>query len=106
MKKKLLILLLKTLVGAALVVYIVWKMAPEWGESKQIIAELFKERVGYFAAGVFCFAVVVLLGTYRWKLLLRAHRVRLPFLEVLKLFFVGHFFSQFMPGGLAGGSQL
>ena len=102
-KKRLLILFLKIAVGAALVAYIVREMAPEWEESKQIIADLFKGRFGYFVGGVFCFAVVVFLGTYRWRLLLKAHMVRLPFLVVLKLFFVGHFFSQFMPGGIAGG---
>ncbi len=103
MKKKLLILLVKIAVGTALVSFIVWKMAPGWDESKLIIRELFEYRAHRFVAAVCCFGLVVFFGTYRWRLLLRAHQVRLPFLQVLRLFFVGHFFSQFMPGGIAGG---
>jgi uncharacterized protein (TIRG00374 family) len=102
-KNKLFILLAKIAVGIALVSFIVWKMAPGWDESKLIIRELFEYRISRFLAGVACFGLVVLFGTYRWRLLLRAHQVRLAFLQVLKLFFVGHFFSQFMPGGIAGG---
>ena len=103
MKKKLLISFLKLAIGAALLSFIVWKIGPDWAESKKIIADLFKNRLGFFLSGVLCFCVVVLLGTYRWQLLLRAHQVSLHFLEMLKLFFIGHFFSQFMPGGIAGG---
>ncbi len=103
MKKKLLFSFLKVVIGAALLSFIVWKIGPDWAESKRIVADLFKNRLGFFISGVLCFCVVVLLGTYRWQLLLRAHQVNLRFLEVLKLFFIGHFFSQFMPGGIAGG---
>jgi len=102
-KKKLTILLVKIAIGAALLAFIVWKMAPEWDKSRIIITNLFRYRVYRFIAGILCFGLVVCLGTYRWKLLLRAHQVDLRFCEVIKLFFVGHFFSQFMPGGIAGG---
>jgi uncharacterized protein (TIRG00374 family) len=102
-KKKLLIIFIKLIVGIALVTYIVHKAAPVWADSKAIIANLFRNRAYLFILSTLCFGTVIVLGTYRWKLLLKAHQVHLRFTEVLKLFFVGHFFSQFMPGGLAGG---
>lgn len=106
MKKKLFVLALKIIIGAALVVFIVWKMAPGWESSKRVIGEFFSRDFGLFAAAFFCFGAVVCLGTYRWRMLLRAHMVRLSFPEAFKLFLIGHFFSQFMPGGLAGGDVI
>ena len=103
MKKKITILLVKIAIGVALLAFIIWKMAPGWDESRIIITDLFRHRIYSFIAGILCFGLVVCLGTFRWKFLLRAHQVDLRFGEVIKLFFVGHFFSQFMPGGIAGG---
>jgi len=54
----------------------------------------------YFA--VAAFGVVLLLGSLRWKILLEAHKIRLTFPRMLKLFFIGLFFNNFLPS-LTGG---
>jgi glycosyltransferase 2 family protein len=103
MKKKLLISLIKIIIGVALLVFIIYKIAPDWEKSKNLIVNLLSSEIGFFLLGTLCFGMVLLIGIYRWYLLLLAHKLRLSVIDVAKLLFVGHFFSQFMPGGIAGG---
>ena len=48
------------------------------------------------------FGVVVVLTSWRWGLLLRVQGVRLPFLQVLRLSFIGQFFNLALPGAVSG----
>jgi len=95
--------MLKIAVGALLLWFVVRKMSPGWQTSKQLIVQLFQSNIHLLALGVLCFGAVLLIGIYRWQLLLFAHKIRLTTIDAAKLLFVGHFFSQFMPGGIAGG---
>ena len=103
MKKKKLILLLKIIIGIGLITYVLWKIGPDWDKSKEYITNAFTSYFAKVILGVSLFSFVCLIGTYRWKILLRAHQIYLPYPVALKLFFIGHFFSQYMPGGIAGG---
>ena len=48
------------------------------------------------------FGLVILLTSWRWSLLLRVQGVRLPFLQVLRLSFIGQFFNIALPGAVSG----
>jgi uncharacterized protein (TIRG00374 family) len=52
--------------------------------------------------GIFLYFVCLLLCTIRWKILLVAQNVNLSFPRTLVLYFIGHFFSSFMPGATTG----
>lgn len=56
----------------------------------------------YLYSAFLAYGVVLLLGSLRWKVLLEAHRIRLPFPRILQLFFIGLFFNNFLPS-LTGG---
>ncbi len=102
MKKKL-IFLLKIIIGVGLIIYVLRTIGPDWDKSKEYITNAFSSHFAKVILGVSLFSLVCLIGTYRWKMLLGAHQVYLSYPVALKLFFIGHFFSQYMPGGIAGG---
>ena len=103
MKKKIFILIIKIVIGIALLCYVIYKMSPGWEKSKICILELVQNNQGLLLLGILCFGGVLIAGVFRWQLLLRAHKVNISTIDATKLLFIGHFFSQFMPGGIAGG---
>ncbi|WP_136808503.1 lysylphosphatidylglycerol synthase transmembrane domain-containing protein [Desulfosediminicola flagellatus] len=57
---------------------------------------------GYFV-GSFCLTPVMLcVSCAKWKLLLDKGRVRVPMWQLLKMYFVGYFFSNFLPSTVGG----
>ena len=46
--------------------------------------------------------VALMICLVRWQMLLRALDFRIPFRRVFTIFFIGHFFNSFMPGGTGG----
>jgi hypothetical protein len=52
--------------------------------------------------GGFCLVVSNFTGCYQWKLLLDRQNVRMSYLHLVKLYFVGLFFNNFMPGNVGG----
>lgn len=54
--------------------------------------------VAAFASAGFC----EFFGILRWQLFLQMLHVRVPFLETARLFFIGAFFNQFLPGTTGG----
>lgn len=55
-----------------------------------------------FTIAILIWGGVPLLASIRWKLLLQAQSIHLPFKKVLDLFFVGHFFNAFLLGTTGG----
>jgi len=49
-----------------------------------------------------CLAISNFTGCYQWKLLLDRQEVRMPYWQLVKLYFVGLFFNNFMPGNVGG----
>ncbi|MFA6342207.1 MAG: lysylphosphatidylglycerol synthase transmembrane domain-containing protein [Fibrobacteraceae bacterium] len=49
-----------------------------------------------------CLVVSNFTGCYQWKLLLERQKVRMPYFQLVKLYFVGLFFNNFMPGNVGG----
>lgn len=61
-------------------------------------------RLSTVALGVLVAALGFALGAQRWRVLLRAYgaRTQPPFLEALRLTFIGVFYNTYLPGGVAG----
>jgi uncharacterized protein (TIRG00374 family) len=58
--------------------------------------------VGWLATGFLVFLPVILIVSWRWRLLLAVHGVRLPFWRVFELNMIGQFFSAFLVGTTGG----
>lgn len=101
MSKKHLTLLLKIAVSAGLI-YLVFHQV-DWGKCGSQMAASFRERYGWLMAAAALVGVAFALTTWRWRRLLRAHDIAIPFFRTFRFVLVGFFFSQFMPGGLAAG---
>jgi hypothetical protein len=95
--KGLLLLLLRVSVAAILIVYLI-------RAGKIDFSILFGERFGWGWAlcGFFIYFLMSLLGAYRWKWLLTAQEIEVPFWNLLRLTYVGYFFNISMPGTTGG----
>ncbi|GAG91942.1 unnamed protein product, partial [marine sediment metagenome] len=60
-------------------------------------------HLGQVTAGFMFFLIAIFLCSLRWQMLMHIHSLRLPTFAFLKLFMIGNFFAQFMPGGIATG---
>ena len=103
MNKKQLILAAKLIISLALVIYMYTQIAPKWKESADLIKMAVSSKIGYALAAFVAFSVVNIVCVIRWKLLLDAQKVGFSFMLASKLFIISLFFSQCVPGGLAGG---
>ncbi len=56
----------------------------------------------YLAGAILAFLVCILLCTWRWRLILAAHDMKLPVWRTLELYFIGQFFNAFMFGSIGG----
>ena len=52
--------------------------------------------------GVMLFFLVLIMCAVRWKLILEAHDIHLPWGKTITVFFIGHFFNAFMFGSTGG----
>ena len=74
---------------------------PEWDVSD--LYRLFeKNSVTPLVMALLCLAVSNFTACYQWKLLLEKQGVRMTYGKLLKLYHVGLFFNNFMPGNVGG----
>lgn len=104
MSKRNLTVLLKIAVSAGLI-YLVFHQV-DWKKCGDQMAGSFREGYGWLVAAVALVGVTFALSAWRWRRLLRAHDIAIPFFRTFRFFLVGFFFSQFMPGGLAAGDVI
>lgn len=75
--------------------------APDW--SIDDLYTLFTWRgVFPFAMAIFCMFLSNFTGCLQWKLLLEKQGIHLTYSRLLKLYYVGLFFNNFMPGNVGG----
>ncbi len=75
--------------------------APGWDTGD--IWELFSCRsIVPLLFGIFCLVLSNFTGCLQWKLLLERQNVRMGYAHLVKLYFVGLFFNNFMPGNVGG----
>jgi uncharacterized protein (TIRG00374 family) len=94
---------LKIIVSAGLLYLVYRKVAPDWSRVGGEIGAAFRQGYGWLIGALMAVGIVFTISPLRWKTILHAHGVDLPFFRMLRLSLVGFFFGQFMPGGLAAG---
>jgi uncharacterized protein (TIRG00374 family) len=103
MVKRHLSVVLKVAVSAALMYYVLHGIAPDWKTCGDQMAAAFRKGYGWLAVAVIAAALAFVIASLRWRTILNGHDVAISFGEAFRLFLVGFFFGQFMPGGLAAG---
>jgi uncharacterized protein (TIRG00374 family) len=92
-------LILRLLVGAAILFYLFRSMPRSalldvWHDAR--------EQPGWLAAGLAFTFMGLAMGVARWKQILETHRLHAGFFRVFQVFFIGQFFNAFMPGACGG----
>ncbi|MEK6573812.1 MAG: lysylphosphatidylglycerol synthase transmembrane domain-containing protein [Chloroflexota bacterium] len=68
----------------------------------QIVGVARNAQPGWIVAAFALSAIGIIVRAYRWQILLNAVSARPPFGRLVYLYFVGQFFSSFLPTGFAG----
>ena len=77
---------------------------PEWSASD--LSNLFKNNSVFpLVLALLCLAVSNFTACYQWKLLLEKQGVHMKYGKLLKLYHVGLFFNNFMPGNVGGDAK-
>jgi uncharacterized protein (TIRG00374 family) len=90
--KQIIFTIARFIIGGALLVLLLWKAGT--GDTLTNLQHL-KPSYIVCAAGLFLCAVVTI--AFRWKLLLAAHDIRIPFHKSIAYYLVGFFFNNFLP---------
>lgn len=69
---------------------------------ERLTATLHNADAGLYALAVSIALFCVTVRAVRWQVLLRAVGVRLPFMQVARLYYIGAFFNTFLPTGFGG----
>jgi uncharacterized membrane protein YbhN (UPF0104 family) len=90
-------LIFRALVSVLLIAFLIRKI--DWPKLWIILRTV---DVGWFLIGAACFFPVLLVVSWRWRLLLGVHRVHMRFWRIFELSMIGQFFSAFLLGTTGG----
>jgi uncharacterized protein (TIRG00374 family) len=96
-KRTALWIVLKLLVAAGLIAYLIYSKRIDFG-----VLGRAGDRWPLLLGGGFGFLISLNLLVVRWRLLLRSQGIRLSYWEAFKLTFIGNFFNFFMLGAVGG----
>jgi uncharacterized protein (TIRG00374 family) len=101
--KSFLIFLLKLLVSSVLC-FFVWKsiVSTPGMDSDDFVTIIKNVNVKYLFFAAFCIFLSYFSGCLQWKQLLAAQNINMTYLNLLRFYFVGCFFNNFMPGNIGG----
>jgi uncharacterized membrane protein YbhN (UPF0104 family) len=69
---------------------------------REVLAKLRDAKLLYLGAAFLLYILSLVMRAYRWFALLQALDPEVPFGRLLRLYFVGQFFSSFLPSGYGG----
>ena len=98
--RKRLMALLQLALGVGLITFLFYRM-----DNKTDLLEALRAIAShplYLTGAIFSFFACMLMCAWRWKLILSAHDIQLPFWKAMELFLIGQFFNAFMFGSVGG----
>jgi len=90
--------LLRILVSAGALAFLFWKVI----NPSDMLAVLRRADMGYLLAAFLFYVTSLIIRAYRWFVLLRGLDPTVPFGRLVHLYFVGQFFSSFLPSQFGG----
>ena len=100
MKRKILFLVIKVVISACLIGFLLFSLGRKNLEG--FPAYLENASYPFLIISILIFAMAVILSAIRWRKLLGVQDIELKFGPIFKLTFIGVFFSNFLPGVLGG----
>lgn len=97
MSKKILGIALKVLISGALIFY-----AVQQADLEKSLQKIQGVDVPLLLLGAVCFYFQLLIGGLRWQAVNKAIGVAMTFAQSIRIFFIGMFFNQALPGGTGG----
>jgi len=88
---------LRILISVGALAFLFWKIG--LGETLDVLR---RADVRYLVAAFLLFVVSLVIRAYRWLVLLRSLAPSIPFGRLVRLYFVGQFFSSFLPSQFGG----
>jgi hypothetical protein len=88
---------LRVVISVGLLAFVLWTNDPN-----AILAELRQSDLRYLLAAFMLFLLGLIVRAYRWLVLVRGLEPAVPFGRLLSLYFVGQFFSTFLPTTYGG----
>lgn len=92
-------LLLRFALGAGILIWL-FKQIPAH-DIRSVLATS-RQQWPWWVAGITCTFLALNTAVWRWRILLHAQGMPLPFLRVFNIFYIGQFFNAFMPGACGG----
>ncbi len=89
--------LLRVLVTAGALAFLIWTI-----DVGKMLDELRRVDMRFLLAAFVLFLVGLVIRAYRWFVLVRGLEPTIPFVRLLRLYFVGQFFSTFLPTAFGG----
>ncbi len=88
---------LRVVISVGALAFLFWRIG--LGET---LAVLRRAQVGYLALAFTLFASSLVVRAFRWRILLHGLGLHVPFTRLVRLYFVGQFFSSFLPSQFGG----
>lgn len=93
--KRILLVILRFIVGIGLLLFLLWK-----ADTRKILGIIKQTSPEYIILAIILFLFAVAIISLRWKLLLSAHSINIPFRRTFAYYLVGFFFNNFLPTGV------
>src|SRR6188472_1696702 len=68
----------------------------------QMVEAIRNAQYHWVVLGILAYLVVEIAAAFRWHVLLKVQKIRLPLPRLAGLFLIGMFYNQFLPGGTGG----
>jgi glycosyltransferase 2 family protein len=68
----------------------------------QMVEAIRNAQYHWVVLGILAYVVVEIAAAFRWQVLLKVQKIRLPLSRLSGLFLIGMFYNQFLPGGTGG----
>jgi len=90
--KRVLLIVFRFMIGFGLLYFLFWKM-----DTSKIIEILKQTDLIFIVLASILFLSAIVVVSWRWKLLLSAHSIAIPFHKTVAYYLVGFFFNNFLP---------
>ncbi len=90
--KQTVFIIIRFIVGIGLLIILFWKVG-----TIEILSNLKNIAPNYILVAITLFVLAVLIISFRWKLLLAAHGIAIPFHKTVAYYLIGFYFNNFLP---------